>query len=284
MVNRPSCADKSCHNFEQNIDKHNCAECKIRSNHSAKYQHSQIAEGTLRNEDSRIEIGVLPAQKNHIIISNKASTNIIAHNRSSDQRFRRNAQFVKRTCPSVCRRAHKVHPGPFDPTKHSPHVCLKITNLDWKTCVWSVRDRTKYQHSLMEKRTLRSEDPRFEIGILPAEKSCHNFEQSSNKHNCTEWKLGSKHSAKHQHSQIEKRTLRSEDSRFEISIIPAEKPFHHDNFERIISKQNYFAEWKLRSTNSAKYLYSAFHTYGGGARDSAPCPCVMLKARDHQRR
>jgi hypothetical protein len=112
---------------------------------------------------------------------------------------------------------------------------------------------------------VRSEDSRFEISILPAEKSCHNFEQSSNKHNCTEWKLGSKHSAKHQHSQIEKRTLRSEDSRFEISIIPAEKPFHHDNFERIISKQNYFAEWKLRSTNSAKYLYSAFHAYGGGA-------------------
>jgi hypothetical protein len=88
--------------------------------------------------------------------------------------------------------------------------------------------------------------------------------------------------AKYQHSQIENRTLRSEESRFEISILPAEKPFH--NFEQIINKQNYYAEWKLRSTNSAKYLYSAFHTYGGGARDSAPCPCVMLKARDHQRR
>jgi hypothetical protein len=83
---------------------------------------------------------------------------------------------------------------------------LKINNLDWKTCVWSVRDRTKYQHSLMEKRILRSEDSRFEIGILPAEKSYHNFEQNINKHNCGEWKLGSTHLAKYQHSQIEKRT------------------------------------------------------------------------------
>jgi hypothetical protein len=32
------------------------------------------------NEDSRFEIGVLPAQKSHIMILNKASTNIIAHN------------------------------------------------------------------------------------------------------------------------------------------------------------------------------------------------------------
>ena len=62
---------------------------------------------------------------------------------------------------------------------------------------------------------------------------------------------------------MEKRTLRSEDSRFEIGILPAEKPFH--TFEQIINKQNYYAEWKLRSTNSAKYLYSAFHVYGGGA-------------------
>jgi hypothetical protein len=101
----------------------------------------------------------------------------------------------------------------------------------------------------MEKRTLRSEDSRFEIGILPAEKSYHNFEQSINKHNRGEWKLRSTHLAKYQHSQIEKRTIRSEKSRFEISILPAEKPFH--NFEQIINKQNYYAEWKHRSTNSA---------------------------------
>ena len=47
----------------------------------------------VRRKDSRFEIGVLPAQKNHVIISNKASTNIIAQNGSSDQRIRRNTSI-----------------------------------------------------------------------------------------------------------------------------------------------------------------------------------------------
>jgi hypothetical protein len=48
--------------------------------------------------------------------------------------------------------------------------------------VWTGLNTLYTSYTQIEERTLRSEDSLSKIGVLPAEKLCHNFEQSINKY------------------------------------------------------------------------------------------------------
>ena len=76
-------ARKSPHNFEQSINKHNCAEWKLKSKHSTNYQHSQIVAHSFREKKISDPESASFLHEICFIISNKAPPNIIAHNGSS---------------------------------------------------------------------------------------------------------------------------------------------------------------------------------------------------------
>ena len=189
----------------------------------------------VRRKDSRFEIGVLPAQKNHVIISNKAATNIIAQNGRSDQRIRQNTSI---------RRLRSAHYEVKIPDSKSASFLQKnhviISN---KAATNIIAQNGSSDQSIRQNTSIhRLRSAHYEVKI-PDSKSA---------------------------SFLQKNHF--------IMIISSES-----SANKIIS-QNGSSDQRIRRNTC---IPRSTHTAAArtlSVRYSAPCPCVMLKARDHQSR